>query len=172
MTPRFAPVLVVFLLATATGCDGGSEEATTQPPQTTTTSASGRPSLERAVRSALIENRRLSRYVLSNNRIPVWAERSTRGPALSGLRIAAADRRRRGVRVRLLADRFRILSIRLDPSFTTATAVAQALQRVRPYGRDGKPLGRSVELNEKARIELRRLGRADRFVIWRVQIVP
>jgi hypothetical protein len=34
-----------------------------------------------------------------------------------------------------------------------------------------KPGGRSVELNEKARIELRRVGRTNRFVVWRVQIL-
>jgi hypothetical protein len=108
--------------------------------------------------------------VLWNNKIPSWAERSTRGPALAALRAAAADRRRRGIRVRLLSDRFQVLSIRLDPSYTRATAVARGRQRVRPHV-NGKPGGRSVVLDEKARIELRRLGGSERFVVWRVQTV-
>jgi hypothetical protein len=42
---------------------------------------------------------------------------------------------------------------------------------VRPYRLNGKPAGRSVELNEKARIELRRQGRTNRFVVWRVKLI-
>jgi hypothetical protein len=72
--------------------------------------------------------------------------------------------------VQLLSDRFQVLSIRLDPSYTRATAIARGRQRVRPHV-NRKPGGRSVELNEKARIELRRVGRTNRFVVWRVQIL-
>ena len=171
MMRRLAPVLVVFLLAIAAGCDGGSEEVAPQPPPTTTTSETGKAALERAVRSALTANRRLSVYVLWNNTIPPWAERSTRGPALAGLRTAAADRRKRAIRVRLLSDRFQIVSIRIDPSYAEATAVARGRQRVRSYRLNRKPVGRSEELNERARIELRRLGRTNRFVVWRVELL-
>ncbi len=174
MTRQLAPILTALLVATATGCDGENEQATPPPPPPPTTSPSTTAvvELKRAVRSAIMDNRRLSKYVLTHSTIPGWATRSTRGPALSGLRTAAADRRSRGIRVRLLSDRFRILSIRLDPSYTKATAVARAVQRVQAYRRDGKALGRAVGLNEKARIELRRVERANRFVVWRVQIVP
>ncbi len=168
MMRRLGPVLIALLVVVGAGCDGGNDEAATEPPQTTTTSETGKAALERAVRSALDQNRRLSVYVLWNNRIPTWAKQSTRGPALLALRDAAADRRKRGVRVRLLSDRFQILSIRLEPSFTEATAIARGRQRVRPYGWNGKPIGRAVELNEQARVELRRLGATDRFVVWRV----
>lgn len=167
---RLAPILTALLLATTTGCDEENKQ-TTPPPPTSSSPTRAAAELRRVVRSAIMDNRRLSKYVLTHNTIPAWATQSTRGPALAGLRTAAADRRSRGVRVRLLSDRFRILSIRLDPSYTKATAVARAVQRVRPYGRDGKPAGHTVELNEKARIELRRVERADRFVVWRVQIV-
>jgi hypothetical protein len=165
------PVLIAFLLAITVGCDGGNDEAATQPPQTTTTPQSGQAALERAVRSTLAANRRLSVYVLWNNRIPSWAERSTRGPALAGLRTAAADRRKRGIRVRLVSDRFTIVSIRLDPSYTEATAIVRGRQRVRPHRLNGKPAGRSVELNERARLELRRLDGTNRFVVWTVELV-
>jgi len=168
---RLAPILVVFVLAIAAGCDGGNDKVATQPSPATTTSETGKATLERAARSALSENRRLSSYVLSNNKIPRWAERSTRGPALAGLRTAAADRRKRGIRVRLLSDRFQVVSIRLDPSYTRATAIARGHQRVRPHSLNGEPAGRSVELNEKARIELRRLGRTNHFVVWSVRVL-
>jgi hypothetical protein len=169
---RLGPLLIVVVLALLAGCDGGgTEESATQPPPTTTTPESGRAALERGVRSALAENRRLSVYVLWNNKIPPWAKRSTRGPALAGLRTAAADRMKRGIRVRLLTDRFQVNSIRLDPSYTEATAIARARQRVRPHRLNGKPAGRSVELNERARIELRRIGRTNRFVVWSVKLL-
>lgn len=175
MMRGLATVLIVFLLAIVAACDGGNDKVATQPPRTTTsentTSETGRAALEQAARSALSENRRLSVYVLWNNKIPTWAEASTRGPALAGLRTAAADRKRRGIRVRLLSDRFEVLSIRLDPSYTRATAIARGRQRVRPHNLNGKPAGRAVVLNEKARIELRRVGRTNRFVVWSVQIL-
>jgi hypothetical protein len=170
MMRRLAPILIVSLVALLAGCDGGNDEASTQPPPATTAPESSDAALKQAVRTALNQNRRLSVYVLWNNRIPTWAERSTRGPALAALRAAAADRRTRGIRVRLLSDRFQVLSIRLDPSYAQATATARGRQRVRPYV-NGKPRARTVELNEKARIELRRVGRSNRFVVWRVQIL-
>ena len=168
---RLGPVLIAFLVAVAVGCDVGSEESATQPSPPATTQEDREATLERTVRSALTANRRLSVYVLWNNRIPAWAGRSTRGPALEGLRAAAADRKRRGIRVRLLSDRFQVVSITLDPSYTEATAIARGRQRVRPYRLNGKPAGRSVELNEKARILLRRLGSTNRFVVWRVELL-
>ncbi len=73
--------------------------------------------------------------------------------------------------MRLLSDRFQVISIRLDPSYAEATAIARGRQRVRPYRLNGKPAGRSVKLNEKARIELRRQGRTNRFVVWRVKLI-
>jgi hypothetical protein len=171
MMRRLRPVLIVFLFAIAAGCGGGKEEPAKPPPPPTTTSDTEPAALEQAVRSALTANRRLSVYVLWNNKIPPWAQRSTRGPALVGLRTAAADRRKRGIRVRLLSDRFQVLSIRLDPSYTKATATARGRQRVRPHRVNGKPAGRSVELNETARIELRRLSGTNRFVVWRVELL-
>jgi hypothetical protein len=168
---RLGPVLIVFLVAIAAGCDGGNDEVATQPPPATTTPEKGAAALERAARSALTENRRLSVYVLWNNRIPRWAERSTRGPALASLRAAAQNRRNRGIRVRMLESRRQILSLRLDPSYARATAIVLDRQRVQPSRRNGRPLGRATMLNERARYELRRLGQSDRFVVWRVVLL-
>jgi hypothetical protein len=168
---RLGPVLIVFLVALAAGCDGCNDEVATQPPPATTTPEKGAAALERAARSALTENRRLSVYVLWNNRIPRWAERSTRGPALVSLRSAAQNRRSRGIRVRMLESRREILSLRLDPSYARATAIVRDRQRVQPSRRNGRPLGRATMLNERARYELRRLGQSDRFVVWRVVLL-
>jgi len=167
---QLAPILIVILVALA-GCDGGNEESAPQPPPPTTTSETGQAALEGAVRSALSENRRLSVYVLWNNRIPPWAERSTRGPALASLRSAAQSRRERGVRVRMLDSRREILSLSLDPSYQRATAIVRDRQHVQPSGQNGRPLGRPTTLNERARYELRRLGRTDRFVVWGVVLL-
>ena len=172
MMRRLGPVLLALLVAIAAGCDGGGNEtAATQPPTTTTTSETGRDALERAVRQALRDNDRLSGYVLWSNRIPDWATRSTRGRALAALRTSAADRRKRGIRVRTLRSTLEITSIDLDPSYTSATAVVRSVQRVRPY-EGGKPSGRAVELDERAKVELRRLGASDRFVVWRLSALP
>jgi hypothetical protein len=171
MMRRLGPVLIALLVAIGAGCDGGNGEVETQPPTTTTTSQTGRAALERSVRQALRENNRLSGYVLWSNRIPGWATRSTRGPALAALRRSAADRRKRGIRVRTLTSRLEITSIDLDPSYTSATAVVRSVQRVRPY-EGGKPSGRAVKLDERARVELRRLGSSERFVVWKLSALP
>jgi hypothetical protein len=169
---RLAVVLMLFLLPVAAGCNGGgNKNVATQPPPTTTASETGKAPLEQAVRSALTGNRRLSIYVLWNNRIPAWAESSTGGPALASLRAAAQNRRNRGVRVRLLASRRQVLSIRLDPSYLRATAIVLDRQRVQPSHRDGRPLGQAVVLNERARYELRRVRRSNRFVVWKVVLL-
>jgi len=166
---QFALLLLALLAAIAAGCNGGNEKVATQPPATTT-SETTTATLESGVRQALRENDQLSGYVLWNNRVPAWATRSTRGPALVTLRQSAADRRRRGIRVRTLVNRLEITSIKVDPSYTKATAVVRSVQRVRPY-RGGKPIGRAVKLDERANIELRRIGTSSRFVVWRVRVL-
>lgn len=171
MTRRLGAVLIALLLATAAGCDGGDGEVATQPQPTTTAPETGEAELKQAVRGALSANRSLSVYVLWNNRIPAWAERSTRGPALSALRAAAQNRRSRGIRVRMLQSQRVIRSIRLDPSYVSATAIVVDRQRVQPSRPNGRPLGRQVSLNERARYELRRIGRSDRFVVWNVVLL-
>jgi hypothetical protein len=170
MTRRVGTVLIVLLLAIAAGCDGGDGEVATQPSPGTTSTTTGEAALKDAVRQALRRNDRLSGYVLWRNRVPTWATQTTRGPALVTLRQSAADRRKRGVRIRTLANRLEISSIELDPSYTTARATVRSIQRVRPY-RGGKPSGRAVKLDEQAKVELRRLGASDRFVVWRVRVL-
>jgi hypothetical protein len=166
---RRAILLLALLAAIAAGCDGGNDQVATQPPPTTTSETEA-AALERAVRRALRENDQLSGYVLWNNRVPTWATRSTRGPALATLRRSAADRRKRGIRVRTLETRLQITSVKLDPSYTKATAVVRSVQRVRPH-QGGKPIGRAVELDERAKVELRRLDSSSRFVVWRVRVL-
>ena len=155
------------------GCSSGSHQAnsTTTSPSTSRATTSTQPdgqALERAGRAALDDNHKVSIFVLWHNRVPASASRSTAGPALASLRSAAVTRRSRGVRARLLSDRRRVVSLKLDSSYTRATAVVVDRQRVQPSGRNGKPLGRALVLNERATYELRRIGSSRRFVVWRV----
>jgi hypothetical protein len=123
--------------------------------------------LTRSVRSAVRDNARLSSYVLWHNVVPAWARRSTSGPALRGLRSSAASRRAERLRVRSVSQRVAILSIRLDPSYVLATARVRQSGRVVPY-RNGRRLGRPIRLNEVARVELHRVAKTTRFVVWKV----
>jgi hypothetical protein len=71
----------------------------------------------------------------------------------------------------MLHDDYRIISIRLDPSYASAVAVVQSTQKVVPSQLDGKPLGRSVELHERARLDLHRIGSSRSFVVWRLTLL-
>jgi hypothetical protein len=162
-------VLVLSIVALA-GCSSGSNHGSSTATSGSTSTSTTEPtpqSLRRAVRSALRSNDKLSGAVLWTNRIPPEATRSTRGPALVALRSAAAQRRSKRLRIRTVASNLQVLSIKLDPSYATATAVIRSRQVVRPY-RAGNALGRTVKLDERARVELHRLGSEPTFVVWRV----
>jgi hypothetical protein len=121
------------------------------------------------VRTTVRENNELAGYVLWHNEIPSWAQESTRGRALAEVRESAAQRRKDGVRVRTVSSRLEITAVRLDPSYTRATATIRQRGRVQLY-RHGDRLGRATQLNERARVQLRRLGREPRFVVWEVTV--
>jgi len=182
----------LLTLATAlllAGCGGGSRHnsPTTQEtvPNTTTTAGTfsttstqqapakhnARKSLLAGVRTALLANHQLAIRVLWTNRIPASAPRSTRGSALAGMSASARDRQNRGVRIRMIHDEYRIVSIAFGPSLASATAVAQSIQTVAASHLNGHPLGGSVRLNERARIVLRRVGTSERFVVWRITLL-
>jgi hypothetical protein len=157
-------------------CSSGSHHAssTTVPTGTAPTTSVDQQtaqSLGRSVRAALRSNDQLSGVVLWTNRVPRSASESTGGPALVSLRTAAAQRRAKHLRIRTVSTNLQIVSIKLDPSYTRATAIIRSRQVVRPY-RAGTPLGRAVKLDERARVELHRLGSAARFVVWRVVGLP
>jgi hypothetical protein len=164
---------LLLLIAVLAACSGSSNsqqtdgrtDATTVATETSTKAA--RAQLLAAVRSAIANDHRLSIGVLWTN-VVASNPRATAGPALANLRRSVAARKRRGIRVRLISERFRVVSVSLDPSYTRATAIISDPQRVRPYGRDGRPLGRPVTLNEHVRLELHRIGNSERFVVWRV----
>jgi hypothetical protein len=161
--------LLLPLGAVTSACSGksGDEHALSTRSSTTTTRPDARATLIAAARDAIDEDHRMSVRVLWTNSVPA-KPRATAGPALAVLRRSVAARARRGIRVRLVSEHFRVLLIDLDPSYQRATAIVSDPQRVRPYGRDGRPLGRAVKLNERARLELRRLGAGTRFVVWKV----
>ena len=185
-----APFIVATALLLA-GCGSGSHQSSptvqqsqsiattsaptpTEPTSTSTEQVSKKQStrktLRSSVRAALLADHHLAIHVLWTNRIPGNATNSTRGPALAGMLASAHDRQSKGIRVRTLADRLEISSIQLDPSYTTATAVIRSIQRLQPH-RDGTPMGRVVKLDERAKVELRRLGPSGRFVVWRVRVL-
>jgi hypothetical protein len=158
----------VAVSVAAAGCGSGSRVVASTPRAVTTSDrASTQASLEQGVRAALEQNFKLSLYVLWHNEVPSWAPRSTRGPALAELRTSAATRSGRGIRIRSVKTALRIETIHIDPSFTTATAVAESKQRVRPY-ESGIPQARVVSLDERARFTLRRLASSQHFVVWKV----
>lgn len=170
---RTAPIalLAVVTLVTA-GCgsgNGAKVNATSSTQQRT--EADPAVALRRSVNVALTGNYKLAVYVLWHNRVPPWARRTTTGPALVSLRSAALTRAKRGVRVRMLAHRRRVLDVRLDPSFATASALILDVQRVQPSNSKGRPLGHVVVLRERARYELRRVGKTQRFLVWKVVLL-
>ena len=131
-----AAIGAVLLALGAAACGGGSSHAGTSTPAATTTTTdrvSEQVRLENAVRLAVKQNFALSLYVLWHNEIPGWASRSTGGPALVALRTSSASRRGRDIRIQPITTALRIQAIRIDPSYMTATAIADSKQR----GRDG-----------------------------------
>jgi hypothetical protein len=161
-----------LIAGACTGDENNSPAQTRETTGTTTTTAEDETAaLKDAARDAVEADHQLSVRVLWTNRVPEMP-RATAGPALAELRRSAAQRRRRGIRVKLISERFRIVEFSLDPSFATATATVVSEQRVQPHGRGGKPLGQPVRLRERARLELRRVGDTERFVVWRVVLRP
>ena len=98
------------------------------------------------------------------------AQQSTRGPALAGLRSSAAQRRKSGIRIKPVDGHLTVVSVAIDPSFTRATAITLAAGHVRPY-EGGKAEPRTIAVHERARVELRRLDRSNKFVVWRVTVL-
>jgi hypothetical protein len=172
MMRRLALVLmVVVVVSSAASCGGEGTDAVSSTSTTSTTTNSARDpraQLEDAVREAVEHDHRDSVRSLWTNHVPAHPT-ATGGPALAQWRRSVTARARRGIRVRTLSQRFRIVSIRLHPSYASAVAIVADDQRVQPSRRNGKPIGRTVVLHERARLELRRVGRSERFVVWTVE---
>jgi hypothetical protein len=167
---RRAVLLGYIAAAVLAGCGGGDDSTTSRSSTTADTTVTSSPAvLERAVRSAIEEDHRMSVRVLWTNRVPRHPT-ATAGPALAMLRRSAAQRRREHIRVRVVSERFRILRLRLDPSYTSATATVLDVQRTQPSHAHGKPLGEPVRLTERARLVLHRVGSEPRFVVWKVTL--
>lgn len=167
---RRAVLLGCIAAAVLAGCGGGDDSTTSRSSTTPETPAKSSPVvLERAVRSAIEEDHRMSVRVLWTNHVPPRFT-ATAGPALAMLRRSATQRRREHIRVRVVSERFRILSLRLDSSYTSATATVLDVQRTQPSHADGKPLGKPVRLSERARLVLHRVGSDSRFVVWKVTL--
>jgi hypothetical protein len=170
---RWAAAIGAVTIALAAAACGGS--STSPPTQASTARIAGgstdsTAALDLAVRRALRANYQLSGYVLWHNVLPLDAQRSTRGPALAALRNAAGQRRKSGIRIRPVTGRLTIASVVVDPSFTRATAMTIAIGRVRPY-ENGHAEPREIRVHERARVQLRRLGSSQQFVVWQVSVL-
>src|SRR6266545_4290325 len=114
--------LFVLVVVAATSCSGSSHNKTnalTTIATTSTTTSDIAATLIAAVRTAINEDHRMSVRVLWTNAVPA-RPRATAGPALVVLRRSAAVRARRGIRVRVLSEQFRVVSIKLNPSYDRA----------------------------------------------------
>ena len=162
-------LLLTAVMLIASGCEGAKSDAATPAPAraSATTGANEPTALLTGVRAAVAANSRLSGVVLWTNAIPGTATRSTGGPALASLRSAAAGRRKQGLRIRTLSEQTVILSIKLGRSNSLTTVVIRAREKLAPY-QAGKRLGRAIDLDERARIELRRSDHTNRFRVWNV----
>jgi hypothetical protein len=169
---RAAALLAAALVAIlASGCASSSDRVATagDTERTSTTTADPRAQLLTAVREAIRRDHAESVRSLWTNRVPAHPI-ATAGPALRAWRQSVTDRRRAGIRVRTLSQRLRILSIRLDPSYETATALIQNDQRVQLVRADGRPSGGPRIGQERVRLVLHRRP-GDQFVIWRVEVI-
>jgi hypothetical protein len=162
--------VLVALGAAACGSTSANPPTQASTARIAGTSTDSTAALDLAVRRALRANYQLSGYVLWHNVLPLDAQRSTRGPALAALRNAAAQRRKRGIRIRPVTGRLTIASVVVDPSFTRATAMTIAIGRVRPY-ENGHAEPREIGVHERARVQLRRLGSSQQFVVWQVTVL-
>lgn len=168
---RRASLLLLVGCALVAGCGGSTHSATTSTAaRSTTTSLDATTRLEQAVRRAITEDHSLSVETLWTNRVPANPPASG-GPELAILRRSVAQRRKAGVRVRVLSEHFRILAVQLDPSYTTATATVLDSERVQQTLPNGQPRGKPSAATEHVHLELRRVGETERFLVWKVALV-
>lgn len=166
--------LTLALTMLAAGCGNTSRPPTAAETTATSTSrthAVTATALRAGVARALRANDKLAVQVLWTNRVPAGASQSTRGPALAGMRSSAQKRQKSKLRVRTLRDRTRVVSIQLDPSYASATAVVQSDERVAPSNLAGARISKPIELDERARIDLHRIGASTHFVVWRLTVI-
>ena len=174
LAPHTTAVLVAALAVA--GCGGSTTHTTAThthapPTSATTTSQQATPAaLEQAARTAVLEDHRVLVRALVTSFVPETPP-GTAGPALASLRKSVAERQQQKVRVRILSDSFRVLTVAIDPSFTSATATILDTQRVLPTYPNGRPRGSPSAARERARLELRRIGDSERFVVWKVTLL-
>lgn len=172
--PAIHATILLGLVLAAGGCGSGSGTRAMAGRPAGTTSAgrtmTAAASLEQAVRKAIAEEHAMSGEVLWTNQVPVNPS-AIGGPALAVLRQAVAQRQSAGVRVHVLSEHFRILNVNLDPSYATATATVMEDQRVQPTDLKGRRRGGPSEAHERVRLDLRRVGNGERFIVWKVTLL-
>jgi hypothetical protein len=166
---RAALLISTFTALLAAGCGSAAHHAATTTTTTSSTTTSGSPAaLEAGAREAVEQDHRLSVQTLWSDRVPTKPE-AIDGPALSDLRRSVAERGKEKLKVRTLSEKFRVASLQLEPTYTTATAAVLDTERVQPY-RDGHPHGKPSATTEHVRLILHRVGNSDRFDVWKVTL--
>lgn len=172
--PTVSALLLLALAIPMSGCGAGktstADSRTPSKTKTTTTQQTASSSaLEDAVRRAVLANHVLLTRALLTNEVPTRSEGAA-GPALADLRNAAAQRRSQHVKVRILSEKLTVLAVQLAPTYATATATILNVQRVQAiYGRHRAAPSIS---REHVRLELHRIGNTDRFIVWKVAVLP
>jgi hypothetical protein len=162
--------VTVAILVGACGSSKSQSGTTTKSDAPTTSTHSVSAGLEKAVREAIVKNHALLSSTLWTNRVPAHPP-ATAGPALAYLRKAVAERQKQRVRVRVLSDRFHVLSMQLEPTYTTATAIVLDAARVQPTHLNGRSVGRPSSISERVRLELRRVNTTTSFVVWKTTLL-
>ncbi len=130
-----------------------------------------RPLTRSRVAALVRADARLAGRVLATDVVPQQAARLLGPPALAALAQAAAKRRAAGLRIRLLRSELAIVSIRLLRGGEEAVVVARWRQELEPLRGVGRPAGQPVELDERARLELRRAPEDGSTRIWSVELL-
>ncbi|MGH3266180.1 MAG: hypothetical protein ACRDNS_29775 [Trebonia sp.] len=152
------------------GCGGSTKTSTGTTAPTivsTTTKPNGIKVLTSAVIAAADADHATSLKALRTDIVPAKPP-ATAGPALKTLRQSVAGRRARGIRIRMLHERFKVTSVKLDASYATASADVLDVEKVQPVHKNGKAFGQPVTQTERAKLELHRVGGTDQFVVWEV----
>ena len=135
--------------------DDGEETTTTSTKASDPTRSDGKHLLHRGVIDALTaQTTGCSRFADAAGQTVFRqaATRSTRGPALAGMRASAKSRQGERIHVRMLHDVYRIISIQLSPSYTIAIAVAESDQHLIVVHLNGSADGQgdSNSMNERS----------------------
>jgi hypothetical protein len=164
--------LISVTCAVLVGAAGSAEAAPTRPAlNDAELRGASAAALDRDVAAAILANRRLAIEVLWTDFVPPSAVDSTRGPALAALRVSARARQLQHLRMRMVNETWRIATVDVNPAGSAADAIVDWNQDIAPSDLDGHSIGHTIELRERARLILHRVGSSTRFVVWEISLL-